>query len=133
MFVLYESPLQMLADTPSSYLAEPDIPAFISKIPTVWDNFKVLHANIGEYLVMARQRGNHWYLGGMTNDQPRSLPVVLDFLPPGTYQLTLMKDGINAERHAEDYKLEKRVVKSGDTLDIPMVGGGGFAAILTPL
>lgn len=133
MFVLYESPLQMLADTPNSYLAEPEIPAFISKIPTVWDNFKVLHANIGEYLLMARQNGNNWYLAGMTNDQPRTLPVKLDFLPKGSYQLELIKDGINADRHAEDYKLEKRVVKAGDSLDIPMVAGGGFAAILTPL
>lgn len=133
MFVLYESPLQMLADTPNSYLAEPEIPAFISKIPTVWDNFKVLHANIGEYLLMARQNGNNWYLAGMTNDQPRTLPVKLDFLPKGSYQLELIKDGINADRHAEDYKLEKRLVKAGDQLDIPMVAGGGFAAILTPL
>jgi len=133
MFVLYESPLQMLADTPSSYLAEPDIPTFISQIPTVWDNFKVLHATIGEYLVMARQHGNNWYLGGMTNDQPRTLPITLDFLPKGSYQLMLIKDGINADRHAEDYLLEKRVVKAGDQLTIPMVAGGGFAAILTPL
>ncbi|OBP16266.1 hypothetical protein A5320_02320 [Rheinheimera sp. SA_1] len=133
MFVLYESPLQMLADTPSSYLAEPEIPTFISQIPTVWDNFKVLHGTIGEYLVMARQSGNNWYLGGMTNDQPRTLPIMLDFLPKGSYQLTLMKDGINADRYAEDYLLEQRVVKSGDKLAIPMVAGGGFAAILTPL
>lgn len=133
MFVLYESPLQMLADTPNSYEAEPEIPTFISQIPTVWDNFRVLHASIGEYLLLARQRGNNWYIGGMTNEQARTLPIKLDFLLAGSYQLTLIKDGINADRHAEDYKLEKRVVKAGDSLEIPMIGGGGFAAILTPL
>lgn len=133
MFVLYESPLQMLADTPNSYEAEPEIPTFISQIPTVWDNFKVLHASIGDYLVMARQRGKQWYIGGMTNEQARTLPLKLDFLSAGSYQLTLIKDGINADRHAEDYKLETRVVKAGDSLEIPMASGGGFAAILTPL
>lgn len=133
MFVLYESPLQMLADTPTSYEAEPEIPTFISQIPTVWDNFRVLHASIGEYLVMTRQRGNSWYIGGMTNEQARTLPVKLDFLPEGSYQLQLIKDGINADRHAEDYKFEKRLVKAGDSLQIPMASGGGFAAILKPL
>ncbi len=57
----------------------------------------------------------------------------LDFLSAGSYQLTLIKDGINADRHAEDHKLEKRLVKAGDSLEIPMASGGGFAVILTPL
>ncbi|MCH4294699.1 glycoside hydrolase family 97 protein [Shewanella sp. 3B26] len=133
MYVLYESPLQMLADTPSSYLAEPDIPAFISSIPTVWDEYRVLHASIGEYLMLARRRGDSWYIGAMTNEQPRTLEARLDFLPAGKYRLSLMQDGLNSSRHAEDYRFSESVIDSGAPLAIPMVGGGGFAAILTPL
>lgn len=133
MYILYESPLQMLADTPSAYFAEPDIPQFIAAIPTVWDDYKVLQASIGDYLVMARKNGNNWYLGAMTNEQPRQFEVTLDFLEQGNYRVQILRDGINADRFAEDYMIETRTMKKGDKLALDLAGGGGYSAIITPL
>ena len=130
MYVLYESPLQMLADTPTSYEAEPEIPTFISAIPTVWDDYKVLHASIGEYLSLARRNGDNWYLGAMTNTQKRILTVNLDFLDSGEYEMIIIEDGINAERFAEDYKQIVKTVKKGDRITINMAKNGGWAAQL---
>ncbi len=128
MYVLYESPLQMLADTPTSYEAEPEIPTFISSIPTVWDDYKVLHASIANYLVIARRSGKNWYIGAMNNEKKRSLDINLDFLSSGKYQIEILQDGINAENHAEDYKIITKEVVKGDKLTIDMVGSGGWAA-----
>ncbi|QSX41412.1 glycoside hydrolase family 97 protein [Shewanella cyperi] len=133
MYVLYESPLQMLADTPSSYEAEPEIPRFIAAIPTVWDDYRVLEASIGDYLVMARRAGKDWFIGAMTNEQPRDFQLDLGFLAPGRYRLTLCRDGINADENAEDYRIETREVNAGDRLAITLAPGGGWAAKVTPL
>jgi len=133
MYVLYESPLQMLADTPTSYRADPEIPKFIAAIPTVWDDFQVLHANIGHYLSIARRSGEDWFVGAMTNEQKRQLTLNLDFLDDGDYQLTILQDGINAENHAEDYKIITQKVKKGDSLDINMASSGGWIAKITPI
>ncbi|WP_340679884.1 glycoside hydrolase family 97 protein [Paraglaciecola sp.] len=130
MYILYESPLQMLADTPTSYEAEPEIPTYISAIPTVWDDYKVLHASIGEYLSIARRNGDNWYIGAMTNTQKRGLAINLDFLSNGEYQMIIIQDGINAERFAEDYKKIIKTVSRGDTVTIDMVKNGGWAAQL---
>ncbi|MFV7770268.1 glycoside hydrolase family 97 protein [Shewanella marisflavi] len=127
MYVIYESPLQMLADTPTSYRAEPEIPRFIAAIPTVWDDFKVLHASIGEYFTIARRAGDNWYIGAMTNTQARSQQINLDFLGDGEYEMQLLQDGINAGNFAEDYKLIKKTVTKGDSLDLNMVANGGYA------
>lgn len=132
MFVLYESPLQMLADTPSSYQAEPAIPEFIAAIPTVWDDYRVLHASIGEYLVMARRKGDKWYIGAMTNEQPRSFILELDFVDSGRYQMNSLADGINADKHAEDFRLDSQLVEKGQRIKIELAGGGGWTGILTP-
>ncbi|TVP08975.1 glycoside hydrolase family 97 protein [Shewanella sp. KCT] len=127
MYVIYESPLQMLADTPTSYRAEPEIPRFIAAIPTVWDDFKVLHASIGEYFTIARRAGDNWYIGAMTNTQARSQRINLDFLGDGEYEMQLLQDGINAGNFAEDYKLIKKTVTKGDSLDLNMAANGGYA------
>jgi alpha-glucosidase len=130
MYVIYESPLQMLADTPTSYQAEPEIPRFISAIPTVWDDFVVLHASIGEFLTMARRSADNWFIGAMTNQQARNQQIRLDFLDEGNYTMTIIRDGINAERFAEDYKLETRTVKKGDVITLDMAANGGWSAQL---
>lgn len=132
MYVLYESPLQMLCDSPSLYLREPECMEFLAPVPTVWDRTLVLDAKIGERLIMARRNGRDWYLGGMTGDEAARAAVDLSFLGAGEYTLTLFRDGLNADRWAEDYKKVVRTVTAADNIDIAMAPGGGFAGRLVP-
>lgn len=131
MYIIYESPLQMLCDSPSEYLNEPEIPAFLSKIPTIWDQTIILDASVSEFILSARRSGNNWYIAAMTNHFSRDLDIVLDFLPDGEYNMEIMSDGINADRHAEDYRYEVKKVNNNTKMKIHLAAGGGFAAILT--
>ena len=83
MYVVFESPLQMLADSPSNYMREPEAMEFLGPVPTVWDETKVLDAKLGEYVLLARRSGRDWYVGAMTNWTGRDLDVDLSFLPYG--------------------------------------------------
>ncbi len=132
MYVVYESPLQMLADNPSNYLSELETTEFISKIPTVWDDTKVLEAKIGKYLVIARKSGNNWYIGAMTNETAREFTIDFPFLDAGKYSANIFKDGVNADRYAGDYKTETKTISKNDSLKIKLAPGGGWAAILKP-
>ncbi|MBE0640272.1 MAG: glycoside hydrolase family 97 protein [Bacteroidales bacterium] len=129
MFVIYEAPLQMMCESPSVYLQEQECTDFISQIPTTWDETIVLKAKVADYLILARRKGNDWYIAGMTDWTPRTFEIPLYFLT-GTYEATLLTDGINADRFAQDYKLTKQNLTLSDTVTINMKPGGGFAAIL---
>jgi alpha-glucosidase len=131
-YIVYESPLQMMCESPSIYKKEQETVDFITSIPVVWDETRVLDAKVADYIVVARRKGNTWYVGAMTDASPRELEFSLSFLGEGNYSMTLMKDGINADRYAQDYKLEKRSVNKAEVLKIKMVSGGGWAAILEP-
>ena len=132
MYVIYESPLQMLSDSPSNYMKEQECTDFIVKVPVVWDDIKVLAAKTGDYLLLARRSGSEWFVGGMTDWTPRQLELDLSFLPAGEYMMDIFQDGINADRHAQDYKHLKKSVKSGDRVKIEMAPGGGWVARITP-
>ena len=131
MYVVYESPLQMLADSPTKYYAEPDAMKFLSVVPTVWDDTKVLQAKVGDYIAVARRSGDTWYVGAMTDWDARTLKLNFDFLPEGEYNITIWKDGVNAWHHGSDYKMASKTIKSGDVMNIEMLPGGGWAAIIT--
>ena len=131
MYVVYESPLQMLCDNPSNYYAEPDAMKFLSVVPTVWDDTKVLHAKVGKYIAIARQSGDNWYVGAMTNWDARKMDLNFDFLPEGNYEITIWQDGINANRRGSDYKMVTRDIKKGDVLNVELASGGGWAAVIT--
>jgi alpha-glucosidase len=130
LFVLYESGIQMFADSPSNYEREQETTEFLSRIPVTWDDIKVLEAKVGEYLILARKKGNKWFIGGITNEDPRSFTIDLSFLGEGNHTATIMQDGINADRFAEDFEKLTKQVSNKTTLDIRMVKGGGFAAII---
>ena len=102
---------------------------FIVSIPN--DNIQntlVLDGKLGEYIVMARNIGDFWYVGGMTNWDSRSVVVDFSFLPKDSrYQVTLFKDGVNVDKQAEDYKKEVFTVDSTSTEELKMAPGGGFA------
>ena len=127
LYVILESPFNMLCDNPSNYMHETECLDFIAKIPTVWDDTKVLDGEIGEYIVTQRQSGNNFYVGGLTDWTPRNLAINFSFLGKGDYKATVFKDGKNAHRAGRDYKKEELVVNASSTLNIHLAPGGGFA------
>lgn len=132
MYVLYESPLQMLSDNPSNYRRDTAFTRFIAAIPTVWDTTIALQAKAGEYLAVARKNGDRWYIGAMTDFSKRELVIPLSFLDGKRYTMTFVKDGVNADRQASDYKKASQSVSKSDSITISMESGGGWAAILVP-
>jgi alpha-glucosidase len=128
MYVVYESPLQMLCDSPTNYLREPECMAFLSPVPSVWDRTVVLDAKVGAYVLMARQSGSEWYVGGMTDEAGRTLSADLSFLGAGTFTAEIWQDGINADRHGNDFKRITQSVTSSTKLTVPMAPGGGWVA-----
>jgi len=134
MYVCYESPLQMLCDSPSNYYKETQCMEFLSKVPTVWDESVVLKAKISDYLVIARRKGDKWFLGGMTDWSPREIYLKFSFLKKGLeYKLDLYRDGVNADRIATDFKRTFSKVNHKSLIKIHLAGGGGFAAVLIPV
>lgn len=128
MYVVYESPLQMLADSPSHYLREPEIMSFLGPVPAVWHETKVLHAKMGDYVVIARRHNQDWYVGAMTDWTSRELEINLSFLPQGRHELDEYKDGINADRIGSDYRRVKSIVETKTRLRIKLAPGGGWVA-----
>ncbi len=128
MYVVYESPLQMLADNPSNYLRNPECLEFMAHVPTTWDETHALAGKVGEYVAVARRKGDKWYVGAMNGEQPRDLTLDLSFLPEGTWQVTLFEDGVNAPKYAQDYR-KKMITLSGRSLEIHMDTGGGWVGV----
>jgi len=131
MYVVYESPVQMLSDNPTHYNREAECLGFISGVPTVWDETRVFEAKIGNYLLLARKSGQKWFLGGMTDWEPREFTIDFSFLDEGkTYSAEIFQDGINADRNANDYKKVVKQVKKGDKISVKLAPGGGWVAKL---
>ncbi|HKU24271.1 MAG TPA: glycoside hydrolase family 97 protein [Candidatus Sulfotelmatobacter sp.] len=132
MYVVYEAPLQMLSDSPSNYMREPEAMEFLSVVPTVWDETRVLDAKMSEYVLLARRNGSDWYVGAMTNWTPRDLEVDFSFLPDGNFTLDSYQDGVNADRNASDYKKMTRQINKSTKLKIHLAPGGGWAGRVHP-
>lgn len=132
MYVIYESPLQMLSDSPSNYMKEQETTNFIKNIPVTWDEIVCLDGKVGDYVLLARKSGSEWFVGAMTDWTERTIDVDFSFLPAGNYDIEIFEDGINADRHASDYSIRNNTIKSGGRLRIHMAPGGGWAARITP-
>lgn len=131
MYVVYESPLQMLADSPSNYYREPECMEFLSQVPVVWDETRILQASVGEYVVVARRSGDTWFIGGMVGEKGQTFDIDLDFIKGNKAKtLTYWEDGVNVDKDARDFARRSRKVKAGEKLTITMYDGGGFAAII---
>ena len=132
LYMILYSPLNMLCDSPTNYRREQECTDFIASVPTVWDETIVLDGKMGEYIIMARRKGNEWFLGGITDWTPREINVDLTSLNlTAGSQMTIFTDGVNAGRNGNDYKRENRDIDGSSPLKINMAAGGGFAARIT--
>jgi alpha-glucosidase len=130
LFVIMGSPMQMLPDSPSDYYREKECTEFISKIPVEWDDLKILYAKIREHTVLARKNGEDWYIGAITDWDPKEFKIVFDFLDDGEYRMEFIEDGINADTRAIDYLKKSQIISKGDSLNIKLAPGGGWMARL---
>ena len=126
-YVVFESPLNMLCDSPSMYEREAECTSFITSIPTVWDHTISLDGAIGKYVAIARKKGKDWYVGAMTNWDERTLTLDLSFVGEGAFAAEVYRDGANAHRVASDYVKEVIDIPADRKLKISMAPGGGCA------
>lgn len=127
MYTLFEAPLQMMADSPSKYLQNPECAAFIASIPTTFDETVVLGGEMGEWLALARRKGNTWYVAAMNNWTSRDLQLNLSFL--SGRKALVFADGVNADREATDWQSHEMTI-DGNPLNIHLAPAGGWTAIV---
>jgi len=125
-YVVFESPLVMLCDSPSRYYKEPECTEFIAGIPTTWDETVPLKGKVGEYIAIARRKGDDWFVGALTNWDERELELDLSFTGGGN--MTVFQDGVNATKMAEDYKKVETTLPAEGKITVKMAPGGGWAA-----
>lgn len=133
LYVLFETGIQMMADNPTLYYQNEDCARFMADVPVLTDETLALAAKLGEYAIVAKRKGDKWYIGGMTNNsqKQRVFELSLDFLEDGkTYRMTSYEDGVNADRQAMHYVKNQKEVKKGQTFTVKMARNGGFAAVI---
>jgi alpha-glucosidase len=128
MYVIFDAPLQMLADNPTTYEKEKESLDFITKVPTTWDETIPLDGKVGDYVALARRKGNEYFAAAMNNWKPRDITLDFSFLPKGTFHISIFEDGINADRNGTDYKKIEKTVSKNDQIRIHLAPGGGWAA-----
>jgi alpha-glucosidase len=132
MYVVFESPLQMLADSPTHYEHEPEAMEFLGPVPSVWDETRVLDGAIGRFIIVARRHGQEWYLAAMTDWTPRGGDIELSFLGAGDYQMTAYEDGPDAATRASDYRKTTTTVTRATHVKMQLAPGGGWVARIRP-
>jgi alpha-glucosidase len=132
MYVVYESPLMMVSDSPEAYRGAVGTD-FIRQVPTSWDDTHVLAGEVAEYVVIARRLGKDWYIGAMTNWTPRHLSFSLAALGKGSWEADVYEDGPDAARVPADIAHAQMAIQSSHPLKIDLAPGGGWAAHLKPL
>lgn len=127
-YIVHDSPFTMLCDAPTNYLNEQECVDFIASIPVETDSTFIAAGTLGESIVTVRKKDVNWYIGGMTNWDERDVQLDFSFLPEGArYTATLFTDGLNANKQAEDYRMEKRMIDKDSRLTLHLASGGGFA------
>ena len=126
MYIVFDQWLGYLCDAPTEYEKYPDILDFLASVPTVWDKTVPLDARLGEYILLARQTGKDWYVGGMSNWNARDIDIDFSFLPPGEYKATIIRDGNNAGSYPTRYICEEVIITQDTRMTINMARGGGF-------
>ncbi|MCX6213383.1 glycoside hydrolase family 97 protein [Spirosoma sp.] len=126
MFVVYDSPISIFSGNPSQAMLEPRFMEFLGSVPSAFDETKVLDAQLGQYIVTARQKGTDWYIGGLGNWAAHDLTLSLDFLGDGTFEAVSCVDGPNADRNPVDYQFNTKTVTRTESLPVHLAPGGGF-------
>jgi alpha-glucosidase len=129
LYVVYENPMPMVADSPSSYEGQTGF-EFISEVPTTWDDTRFVVGEPGKYIVLARRKGNDWYMGGITNWTSREIEVPLTFLKSGDFEATIYVDGSSDESKPNEIRKQKQSVSTATRLRVALSSGGGFVAVL---
>jgi len=130
-YVVFDAPFEMLCDNPTAYMKEQETTDFLTAIPTVWEQTRVLQGEIGQYIVTARRTNNRWYIGGLNNWDARDLKIDLGALGiKGEHDAILFRDGVNATRDATDYKQEQLKLQTKKPLQVHMAPGGGFVLVV---
>ncbi|MBN2030278.1 glycoside hydrolase family 97 protein [bacterium] len=132
MYVIYESPLQMVVDTPDSNRSRLYID-FLRAVPTTWDTTIVLNGRVGDYITIARKYGKEWFIGSMTDWTARELSIPLNFLKEGEYTTDIFMDHPNIELYPKAIIYRNSTVQPSDILTVPLIPGGGYVARLTPI
>jgi alpha-glucosidase len=132
MYVVYESPFQMVADWPEHYRNQPAF-EFIKGAPATWDETRVLNGEVGEYITIARRHGRTWFLGSMTNWDPRELEIELGFLGQGHYTAEIYADTPDSGRSPKLVAISKRQVDRNGRLKASLVTAGGYAVRFVPV
>lgn len=128
MYIIFDAPLQMLSDNPVAYEKDKECLDFIDQIPTTWDQTIPIAGEVGEYVVLARRKGNQYFIGAMTNWQARDITLNFSFLPAGSHHIVIFEDGVNADRSGMDFKKIGKTITSKDTFSVHLAPGGGWAA-----
>ncbi|MGA2740501.1 MAG: glycoside hydrolase family 97 protein [Bryobacteraceae bacterium] len=131
LFVVFESAFEMVADYPEAYKLQPGL-AFISAVPTVWDETRVLNGKVGEWITIARRRGKEWFVGGITDWTSRELDVPLDFLGDGEYRAEIYADGPDADSQPTHIMSGQQPIGRAAKLRLKLASGGGFAIRIRP-
>lgn len=133
MYTVFEAPLQMLADAPTDYIKEQESTDFIAKVPTIFNETTALNGKVGEYIAIARRKGDVWFVGAMTNWSQRDITIDLSFLKHAGYEAEIFMDGVNADKKPEDYKKVIQKVNVGEKLSVHLAPGGGWTARIYPM
>ena len=131
LYVVYESPLQMVADHPGAIRNKPGS-QFIKTVPASWDETRYLKGKIGDYIVMARRNGEKWFVGALTDWSSRNIQLPLDFLGEGPYKAVMYKDGPDTEKSPKEVQIIQKEVISTDLINAKLTSGGGFSAYFLP-
>jgi alpha-glucosidase len=132
MLVVYESALQVICDSPYNYRKDPSGLDFLKIVPTTWDETKVLDGRVGDYIVVARRSGSDWYIGGMTDWDPRSLKISFDFLGEGNYKAEIWKDAPDSDRIPGRLVKEYLSINRQDNRELSLASGGGIVIHIFP-
>ena len=130
---IFEAPVQMLCDSPTQYRAEPECFAFMSGVPTVWDETVGVAGEIGAFASVARRKGRDWWLGAITDWTAREIVLPTAFLGEGEWKVEAFEDAPDAGVNAEHYVRREFTIKAGEPIKVRLAPGGGFAAKLTPV
>jgi alpha-glucosidase len=125
MYVVLQNPLGMVCDYPAAYEGQPGFD-FIREVPTTWDDTKVINARVGEYIVIARKKGDNWFVGAITNHSERVIKIPLQFLDDAKYATEIYSDAADVNIEPNHLQQESKNVINKDVLSVRLAAGGGM-------